>query len=177
MARGLKVPSSHGVKISSPWPDTWPQTINIKKKKRVTRDSRSRERTAEALSLSPLFPGLHLCCLVASSSVFISAGTSVFLLPPLLPPLPSFAFHSATYLQKPRWWLKWGQIDPLGPRIPRWDGQTSKQTEDQGRLYSFFALFMRLTFTGMQNLDPNRACCSTCFISALFWAGVVTPCQ
>lgn len=38
----LKVPSSHGVGISTLWPDTWPQTLNIK-----THDLEKQDHTAD----------------------------------------------------------------------------------------------------------------------------------
>lgn len=79
-------------------------------------ESRNIEKTDRSLSLLPCFPWLHLCCVHLyrfSSSVSISAFTSV-----LLPPLLSFAFNSATYLERPHWWLKWDWITHSGLIFP-----------------------------------------------------------
>lgn len=89
MPRGLKVPSSHGVKISSPWPDTWPQTINIK-----ARDPGQQEQRADSrgfvsftpLSLTPtllsrrLLLCLHLCWHLSFSPSSTSSSSSLFCL-------------------------------------------------------------------------------------------------
>lgn len=105
----LKVPSSHGVKISSPWPDTWPRTSNIK-----THDLGKQEHKEDR----QVFVSFTLLSLTVS----ISAFTSV-----LLPPLLSFAFYSATYLEKPHWWLKWDWITHSGLIFP---------TEKYGRFHT-----------------------------------------
>lgn len=147
----VKVPSSHGVGISTLWPDTWPQTINIK--------THGQAGTADRpLSLTPWLYLQYLCLRLCSPS---STSPSSFFFLPFIQPLT---------------W-KGPLIIDLGPHILHILHMDNLQNKMRTKEGFILALLIHENHIHQHAKFRNRAHCFTCFISALFWATAVTSCQ